>query len=156
MMSHEAVEKEEKTLVTEIVNAIMTACFAYIGYAVGGLLLAAMANANAASTGAEPIDIEAAGANFKMQFMFIVAFVVNTFAVFWVTRKWLANQINLWIVFLLFWFLDTFVPWLYQSMVFGSSFIPTVILLGFFPAVIIAISIRMNHRKMMLQESTQR
>lgn len=153
MVRHEAVGKKEKPLVTEIVNAIMTACFAYIGYAVGGLLLAAMANANAASTGAEPIDIEAAGANFKMQFMFVVAFVVNTFAVFWVTRKWLANQMSLWIVFPLFWLIDAFVPWLYQSLVFGSSFIPTAILLGFFPAVIIAISIRMNNRKMTLQES---
>jgi hypothetical protein len=153
MASHEAVEKKEKPLVAEIVNAIMTACFAYIGYAVGGLLLAAMANANAASTGADPIDIEAAGANFKMQFMFVVAFIINTFTVFWVTREWLANQMNLWIVFLLFWFIDAFVPWLYQSLVFGSSFIPTVILLGFFPAVIIAISIRMNHRKVMLPES---
>lgn len=148
--SHAAVAKKENLLVAEIVKAIMTACFAYIGYAIGGLLLAAMANATAASTGAEPIDIEATGANFKMQFMFVVAFVVNVFAVFWVARKWSADQIKLWSVFLLFWFIDAFVPWLYQTLVFGSSFIPTVILLGFFPAVIIVLSIRMNYRKMAL------
>lgn len=148
--SHAVVAKKESPLVAEIVKAIMTACFAYIGYAIGGLLLAVMANATAASSGAEPIDIEATGANFKMQFMFVVAFVVNVFAVFWVARKWSADQIKLWSVFLLFWFIDAFVPWLYQTLVFGSSFIPTVILLGFFPAVIIAISIRMNYRKMAL------
>lgn len=148
--SHAAVAKKENLLVAEIVKAIMTACFAYIGYAIGGLLLAVMANATAASTGAEPIDIEATGANFKMQFMFVVAFVVNVFAVFWVARKWSADQTKLWSVFLLFWFIDAFVPWLYQTLVFGSSFIPTVILLGFFPAVIIVISIRMNYKKMVL------
>lgn len=147
MQSHESVAKKENSLVTEIVKAIMTACFAYIGFAAGGLLLAAMANANAASTGAEPIDIEATGANFKMQFMFVVAFIVNTFAVFWVARRWLEGRIQLWLVFLLFWFIDAFVPWLYLTLVFGSSFIPTNLLLGFFPAVIIAVSIRMNYQR---------
>ena len=151
--SHQAIAKQENPLVAEIVKAVMTACFAYIGYAVGGLLLAAMANANAASTGTEPIDIEAAGANFKMQFMFIVAFVFNMVAVYWFARRWLADQMKLWTVFLIFWLIDAFVPWLYQTIVFGSSFIPTAILLGFFPAVIIAFSIRMNYRKVTLQES---
>jgi hypothetical protein len=138
LASHEAGAKKENPLMAEIVKAIMTACFAYIGYAVGGLLLAAMANANAASTGAAPIDIEAAGANFKMQFMFVVAFVVNTFAVFGVARRWAENRTN---------------PWLYQTLVFGSSFIPTAILLGLFPAVIIVLSICMNYRKIGLQAS---
>jgi hypothetical protein len=149
VLGHTAVTKKEYPLVAGVIKAVMTACFAYIGYAVGGLILAAMANANAASTGAEPIDIEAAGANFKMQFMFVVAFFVNTFAVFWVARRWLADQMKLWMVFLLFWLIDAFVPWLYLSLVFGSSFIPTNLLLGFFPAAIIAISIRINYRKTM-------
>lgn len=153
VQTHETVARKENPLVNEIIKAIMTACFAYIGYAVGGLLLAAMANATASSTGAEPVDIEAAGANFKMQFMFVVAFVVNTFAVFWITRRWLADHLNLWRVFLLFWLIDAFVPWLYLTIVFGSSFIPTNLLLGFFPAVIIVISVRMNYRRNMLQAS---
>lgn len=153
VQTHETVARKENPMVNEIIKAIMTACFAYIGYAVGGLLLAAMANVTAASTGAEPVDIEAAGANFKMQFMFVVAFVVNTFAVFWITRRWLADHLNLWRVFLLFWLIDAFVPWLYLTIVFGSSFIPTNLLLGFFPAVIIVISVRMNYRRNMLQAS---
>ena len=147
VQSHEMAAKRENPMVTEIVKAIMTACFAYIGYAVGGLLLAAIANANAATTGTEPIDIKATGANFKMQFMFVVAFIVNTFAVFWVARRWLAGRIQLWLVFLLFWFIDALVPWLYLTLAFGSSFIPTNLLLGFFPAVIIAASIRMNYKR---------
>ena len=147
LAGHEAAAKKENPLVTEIVKSIMTACFAYIGYAVGGLLLAAMANANAASTGADPIDIEAAGANFKMQFMFVVAFVVNSLTVFWIARRRVVNRMNLWMAFLIFWLIDAFVPWFYQTVVFGSSFIPTALLLGLFPAVIIPFSIRMNYRK---------
>jgi hypothetical protein len=130
----------------------MTACFAFIGYAIGGLLLAFMANARATATGTGGIDIEAAGMNFKMQFQFVFAFIINAIAVFWIARRWQVNRIALGSIFLLFWFIDALVPWLYQTFVFGSSFIPTVIMLGFFPAVIIVISIRMNYRHATLQE----
>src|SRR5512142_1609609 len=51
--------KPVNPLAAEVVKAIMAACFAYIGYAVGGLLLAAMANANAAASGGQAIDIQA-------------------------------------------------------------------------------------------------
>ena len=145
--SHEIKDRQENPLVAEIVKALMTACFAYIGYAVGGLLLAFMANAKAAASGTSGIDIEAAGANFQMQFQFVVAFIINAIIVFWITHKWQANRLTIWATFLLFWFVDTVVPWSYQTIVFGSSFIPTVIMLGFFPAVIITLSIRMNYQK---------
>lgn len=145
--SHEMVIKNENPLIAEIVKAIMTACFAYIGYAIGGLILAFNANAKAAATGTGGIDIEAAGADFKMQFMFLIAFLVNALAIFWIARKWQVNQIQLWMIFLIFWFVDALVPWLYQTFIFGASSIPTVIMLGFFPAVIIVISTRMNYRK---------
>ena len=150
--SAEPETKKENPLTANIIKAIMTACFAYIGYAVGGLILAFRANATAAATGAGGIDIAAAGANFKMQFMFVVAFIVNTIAVFWIARKWQTNQIKLWAIFLLFWFVDALVPWLYQTFVFGVSSIPTAIMLGFFPAVIITLSIRMSYGKTAIQE----
>jgi hypothetical protein len=149
--SHASEAKKENPLFAEIVKAIMTACFAYIGYAVGGLLLVAIANANAGAEGTGGIDIEAAGANLKMQLMFVVAFIVNAIAVFWIARRWQANRMSLWAIFLLFWFIDAVVPWLYQTIVFGSSFIPTVLMLGFFPTVIITISIWMNFRKLVIQ-----
>jgi hypothetical protein len=149
--SHEAATKEENPLVAEIVKAVMIACFAYIGYAVVGLLLALMANARATATGTGGVDIEAAGANFKMQFMFIVAFIVNALVVFWIARRWQANRIALGVAFLLFWFIDSLVPWLYQTLVFGSSFIPTALILGLLPAAIIAMSIWMNYRSPTLQ-----
>ncbi len=149
--SHETATKQENPLVAEIIKAIMAACFAYIGYAVGGLLLAAMANAQAAATGTGGVDIAAAGANFKMQFMFVVAFIVNVMAIFRVAHKWQAHQMTIWSIFLLFWLIDAIVPWLYQIIIFGSSFLPTVLLLGFFPAAIITISIRMNYQSLAIQ-----
>ena len=150
--SPELETKKENPLAADIMKAIMAACFAFIGYAVGGLLMVAIANANAASAGTEPIDIEATGMNFKMQFMFVIAFIVNTIAVFWIARRWQANHMTLWVVFLLFWLIDAIVPWLYQTIVFGDSFIPGVLMLGFFPAIIIALSIKMNYRKTAIQE----
>jgi hypothetical protein len=148
----EPTAKKEDLLVPEIVRAITTACFAYIGYAVGGLLLAAIANSRAAATGTGGVDIEAAGANFKMQFMFVVAFLINTLTIFWIARAWLRNRITLGAIFLLFWFMDALVPWLYQTFVFGSSFIPTTLMLGFFPAAIIAVSMWISYRRSALQE----
>jgi hypothetical protein len=151
--SPEATAKQENSVVAEIIKPIMTACFAYIGYAVGGLLMVAMMNARVAETGAEAIDIEATGANFKMQFMFVVAFVVNTISVFWIARKWRTDhQLSIWTIFLLFWLIDALVPWLYQTVVFGSSFIPTAVMLGFFPAVIITLSIKMNYKRPVILE----
>lgn len=134
-------------LLAEWVRAIMAACFAYIGYAAGGLLMVARANAAAASTGAEAIDVAAAGANFKMQFMFIIAFVVNTVVAFRAARSWRAGRLPLWAMFLLFWLVDALVPWLYQTIVYGSSQIGMVALLGLFPALIILATIWAGHRR---------
>ena len=146
----QAAARQENPLTTEVVRAIMAACFAYIGYAVTGLTLALIANANAAASGtgaAGQVDIGAAGANFKMQFMFVVAFLVNVVAAFWLARRWRSGRISLWAMFLTFWLLDALVPWLYQTLVFGGSFIPTVLMLGFLPALIITANIWMGYRK---------
>ncbi len=137
---------KENPLVAEVVRAIMAACFAYIGYAIGGLLLAAMANASATASGGEPIDIQAAGMNFKTQFMFVIAFGVNVAVAFWVARRWRAGGIRLWAMLLLFWVVDALVPWLYQIIVFGGSYVPTTMLLGLFPAVIITMTIWTGNR----------
>jgi hypothetical protein len=149
----ETAAKKKNPLAAELVKAIMTACFAYIGYAVGGLLLAARANANAAATGSGGIDIEAAGASFKMQFMFVIAFFINAITVFWIGRRWQTNRMPLWGIFLLFWFIDAAVPWLYQTIVFGGSDIPTAMMLGLFPAAIITASMKMSYRKSTLEVS---
>ncbi len=138
--------KPANPLTAEIVKAIMVGCFAYIGYAMGGLLLASMANASAAASGGQAIDIQAAGANLKMQLMFVPAFIANVLAGFWLARRWRTSRIALWALFVIFWLLDAAVPWLYQTIVFGGSFIPTALVLGFFPAVIIALTIWASNR----------
>ena len=147
-----ATVKPVNPLTAEVVKAIMAACFAYIGYAVGGLLLAAMANARAAASGGQAIDIQAAGVDLKMQLMFVPAFVVNAAAAFWMARKWRTGHIAIWALFGVFWLLDALVPWLYQTLVFGGSSIPMVLVLGFFPAAIIGVSIWASNRKMPLQK----
>ncbi len=138
--------KKANPLLAEIVKAIVNACFGYIGYAIGGLLLVAFVRPD--------IDVGATGTDFKMQFMFIVAFFVNAITIFWVAYKGQSHPAALWSIFLLFWFLDAIVPWLYQTSVFGGSHIPTVIVLGFFPATIISISIWLNQMKPAMQEKT--
>ncbi len=133
-------------LAAEIVRAIAIACFAWFGYAAGGILLALRANARAAEAGAPAIDFEAAGKNVKIQLMFVAAFVVNAALIFWIARLWNARRINLPAVFFLFWFVDALVPWLYQTLVLGGSSVPTAVLLGLLPAVIITLGIRTTPR----------
>lgn len=132
----------ETPILVEAIRAISFACFSWIGYAVGGLLLAARANARAAEAGVPGVDIEAAGKNVKLQLMFVAAFLVNAALVFWVARRWKARRIAFPSVFLLFWFADALVPWTYQTFVLGGSSIPTAVLLGLLPAAILAVSIR--------------
>jgi hypothetical protein len=76
----------------------------------------------------------------------VVAFVVNVASIFFVARRWMAGKIVLWQVFALFWVIDTAVPMLYQLVVFWeTSFLALV--LSFFPAVIVAVSMRLSYRK---------
>lgn len=70
----------------------------------------AITNANAGTTGADRIDVAVSGANFKMQFMFIVAFLVNVVAAFWIARKRSVGHVPLSAVFTIFWLIDAFVP----------------------------------------------
>jgi len=135
----EAAERRATPLLSEIMKAVMTGCFAYVGYAIGGLLSAALAGIE--------VDMDAAAGDLKTQMMFVVAFVVNTIAVFFISRQWLKGKISIWLIFVLFWGIDAVVPLVYQLLVFGESSLPMMLLLGFFPAVIIAVSIYLNYRR---------
>ncbi|HLO16465.1 MAG TPA: hypothetical protein VK206_16655 [Anaerolineales bacterium] len=144
--SHAAEAKKRNPLLVQFVKAVISACFGYIGYAIGGLLLVALTRSD--------IDIGAAGTDFKMQFMFVVAFFINAITILWLAHLWQANPKSLWSVFSLFWFVDAIVPWLYQTLIFGGSHIPTVIILGFFPAAIITLSIWLNQIRPAIQGRT--
>jgi hypothetical protein len=126
------------SLPSDIMKAVMTGCFAYVGYAIGALSFVAI-------TGVE-VDMDAA-ADLKTQMMFVVAFVVNVIAVFFISKQWLKGRVSMWLIFALFWGIDTLVPWLYQLVFTPPASLPTALVLGFLPAVIIAVSIRLNHKK---------
>ncbi|MBL7063525.1 MAG: hypothetical protein ISS49_04855 [Anaerolineae bacterium] len=127
------------SLLSEIMKAVMTGCFAYIGYAIGGLLSVAIAGIE--------VDMDAAATDLRTQMMFVVAFAVNVIVVFFISRQWLKGKISIWLIFALFWGIDTVVPLLYQLVFTAPSPLHMALLLGFFPAVIIAVSIYLNYKR---------
>lgn len=124
-------------LLSEIMKAVMAGCFAYVGYAIGALSFVAIAGIE--------VDMDAA-ADLRTQMMFVVAFVVNVVAVFFMSKQWLKGRISMWLIFALFWGIDTLVPWLYQLAFTPPASLPTSLVLGFLPAAIIAVSIRLNYK----------
>src|SRR5690606_10690690 len=94
------------------------------------------------------IDFDSAAGDAKTQLMFVVAFIVNVIYVFYISKQWLENKISLSMIFIFAWILDSLVIFLYQLIFFGSSSLITTILIGFLPAVIIALSIRQNYKKL--------
>ncbi len=124
------------------IMAVMIACFAYVGYAIGGILSAKLAgfeiNLKEAST----------SINIKSQLMFAVAFLINVISILLLSRIWLKNKINLYILFFVFWFIDTVVPLVYQLIFTHMMPLHLALLLGFFPAVIIVLSLFLNRKNM--------
>jgi hypothetical protein len=127
------------SLFSEIMKAVMAGCFAYVGYAIGALSLVAI-------TGVE-VDMDAA-ADLRNQMMFVVAFVVNVVAVFFVSKQWLQGRVSMGLMFALFWGIDTLVPWLYQLVFTPPASLPTALVIGFLPAAIIAVSVRLSYKRL--------
>ncbi len=130
---------DKSALWADILKAVMVACFAYMGYAVGSILSAIIARVN--------IDMEAAASDWKTQIMFVVAFVVNVILILPVSKRWIAYRITLWQVFLLFWLVDTVVPLVYQLIFLSPMPLPLAILMGFFPALVITIGMRIGYKR---------
>lgn len=126
------------SLLSEIMKAVMTGCFAYLGYAIGALSFVAIAGIE--------VDMDAA-ADLRTQMMFVVAFVVNVVMVLFISKQWLKGRVSIWLIFALFWGIDTLVPWLYQLLFTPPASLPTALVLGFLPAVIIAVSMRLNYKR---------
>jgi hypothetical protein len=126
------------SLFSEIMKAVMAGCFAYVGYAIGALALVTI-------TGVE-VDMDAA-ADLRNQMMFVVAFVVNVVAVFFISKQWLQGRVSMGLIFALFWGIDTLVPWLYQLVFTPPASLPTALAIGVLPAAIIAVSIRLNYKR---------
>jgi hypothetical protein len=116
----------------------MAACFAWMGYAVGGLLSVRLVR--------RTIDIHRAAGDPRTQWMFVVAFVANLAALLAYARWWRPRRPPLSAVFLAFWALDTLVPWGYQAVFTHPSRPHLALLLGFFPAVVLTLSVRVGGR----------
>jgi hypothetical protein len=133
-----AVRSPAHPALTEFVKALMAACFAWMGYAIGGLLSARLVR--------RTIDLHRAAGDVRTQMMFVVAFAANLVAVLAFARWWRPRRPPLWGVFLAFWALDTLVPWAYQAVFAHPSRPHLALLLGFFPAVILTLSVRAGDR----------
>jgi hypothetical protein len=123
---------------TEAVRALVAACFAWIGYAAGALLSLRLVRRH--------VDIERAAGDPRTHWMFVAAFAANLVAVLVYARWWRPRRPPWWGVFLAFWALDTLVPWLYQAVFTHPSRPHLALLLGFFPAVILTLSVRARDR----------
>jgi hypothetical protein len=136
-----SLQAEHPTL-TELVKAVMASSFAWIGYAIGGLLSVVLVQATTGTV----VDTQAAASNLTLQFMFVVAFVVNIGCAFILSRWWGAGRISLWLMFGALWVIDALVPLVYQAIVLSApSSLPIAALLGFFPALIITATIYFGH-----------
>lgn len=130
-----------KVRINKIMLAIMTACFAYIGYAAGGILIAKLAeveiNFNEVSS----------SLSFKSQYMFIVAFIINVLSVLWFSKMWIDNRVKLITLSFVFWLIDTSVPLIYQWIFSYPMSFHFAIILGFFPSLIIILTLKFNRAK---------
>lgn len=119
--------------------AIVISCFAYIGYAIASVGIFLIT--------ADEIDFSSAAGDIKNHLMFVVAFLCNIIFVFFTAKLWIKGRITQWFIFGLAWLLDSLVLFLYQNLVFGSSNIMVVLIIGLLPALIIAFTIPGNYKK---------
>jgi len=141
--TREPESKSRKGFASELLMAVVTGCFAYIGYAVSSLAVFFLSDTD--------IDFDTAASDMTGQLMFLVAFIFNVAYVLYISKRWIEDKIPLWKIFGFAWVLDSLVLYLYQRIFFGSSSLITVFLIGLLPAAIIALSIRQNYRKLIVE-----
>lgn len=128
----------------DFARALVTACLAWAGYALGGLLSVAVVRLSGTET---HVNISRASTDVGIPMMFVVAFAVNLITVFFTRRRLATRSVSLWPIFFGFWALETLAPWLYQLNFTHPSRVHLALLLGFFPALIIAVMVRPNYRR---------
>jgi len=133
-----AVRGPAHSALTELAKALVAACLAWMGYAVGALLGARLVR--------RAVDLHRAAGDARTQMMFVVAFAANLAAALAYARWWRSRRPPLWGVFLAFWALDTLVPWAYQAVFTHPSRPHLALLLGFFPAVVLTLIVRAGGR----------
>lgn len=134
-----------KIMLKRLMLAFSIACFGYIGYAIGGILTAHLAG--------KSINLKSASTNLSAQFPIIFSFFMNLVALLVVTGKRYFNKLSLPKIFVLFWIIDTLSPLIYQAIFSYTMPIHLALFMGFFPAMIITVSFKMNEKnyKLLLQ-----
>lgn len=127
-----------RAIFLRIIFAVMIGCFGYIGYAIGGILSAMIAGFH--------INLSGEALDFKRQLMFVFALVINIAGILILSSKAYFNKISLPWIFVIFWGLDTLSPLIYQAIFLHAMPIHLALVLGFFPALIIAFSYKMNYK----------
>lgn len=129
---------KKRVIFLRIMFAIMLSCFGYIGYAIGGILTALIAGVH--------VNLSSEAVHVRGQLLFVFAFVINVISVLIISSKRYFGKISFWKLFVIFWILDTASPLIYQSIFLRMMPIHLALILGFFPAVIIIFSYKMNYK----------
>lgn len=122
-----------KSWVEDLVQAVILASFAYIGYVVSSISIALASRAK--------INFSEAGRNLTLQLMFVAAFVANIIVIFSLRRLSRRRSINIWFILGIFTVVDIFIPYIYQSIFLSRPPFHVSILIGILPAIIITIGI---------------
>lgn len=129
---------DRKIIFKRFMLALSIACFGYVGYAIGGILTAYLAG--------KSVDLKSASTNFSAQFPILFSFFINLTIILFVTSKKYFSKISLLKLFLFFWTADTLSPLVYQLIFSYMMPLHLAVFMGFFPALIIAGSFKMNEK----------
>lgn len=129
---------DRKIIFKRFMLALSIACFGYVGYAIGGILTAYIAG--------KSVDLKSASTNFSTQFPILFSFFMNLLTLIVLTGKRYWGKLSFTKLFFLFWFIDTISPLIYQLIFTYMMPIYLAVFMGFFPAIIIVGSLRMNEK----------
>ena len=128
----------QKRVFYRIVFALMISCFGYVGYAIGAVLSVKLAGME--------INVDGSAIQIKRQLVFVFAFALNFIAVFIFSLKQYFEKFNIWKLLIIFFLLDTMAILVYQAIFLHMMPIHSAAIIGFFPALIITMSFKINHK----------
>lgn len=82
------VDSRRKAVGTQILHAVINASFEYIGYAIGGILIAKLSGVDVG------FRVASTSISYKNQLMFIVAFIAKIVSVLYLSQVWPRKKTN--------------------------------------------------------------
>ncbi|MFC2133152.1 hypothetical protein ACFLTH_00925 [Bacteroidota bacterium] len=129
---------KQRKIIIRLTFALMIACFGYIGFAIGGILSAKIAGVT--------IKVSSESISLKGQLIFVMAFFVNVISILALTSRRYFGKFSYFWFFLIFWGIDTISILLFQSLLGRMMPIHFGLIIGFFPALIIVLSYKINYK----------